>query len=167
MKEGFGLIEVLVATAIIGVTFFALVGTARLASVAVEDSVLNTRASFLLEEGIEVSKLLRDTGWNEHFNKRFTVGQTYYPVFTAGSNTWTLTASNPGLIDGLFTRTMTFTGVCRATGTDDIVGPEPCAGGNYSDPDARLVRATVSWARRGGMVRTQEAETYLINIFQN
>ncbi|RJQ37554.1 prepilin-type N-terminal cleavage/methylation domain-containing protein [Candidatus Parcubacteria bacterium] len=165
MKKGFGLVEVLVASAIIGITFFAIVGAVRLAAIAVEDATHESRAGFLLDEGIEVAKLWRDTSWSEFYQKRMTVGETYYLIFAAG--TWTIATVDPGPINGVFTRTLALADVCRDDVTADIVGAAPCSGGSTIDPGTRQVQISVSWNRRGTGTRTKTVSTYVANIFQN
>lgn len=142
-RTGFGLIEIVVAVAIISISFFALAGVSQIALRVVHKSTEETRANFLLEEGIEIVRLLRDETWTGNIDS-LSVSTVYYPVYNTGLNEWQLSTTNPGAIDGIFTRTISFANVYRRDSDDDIVdpaSPDP----KTVDGGTREVTITVSW----------------------
>lgn len=159
-QKGFGLIEIVVAAAIVSVSLFALIGVSRASFKAVDDSLMRRRAEFLAEEGIEAVKILRDNGWAASIDP-LTSGTTYYPSFNSSTNTWSFSTSDPGAIDGIFTRTIVFSDVYRKNSDQDIVdvlAPDP----KTFDPGTLLVLSDVAWENK-----TVEISTYVTNIFQN
>lgn len=159
-QKGFGLVEIVVASAIVSVSLFALIGASQASFKAVDDSLMRRRAEFLAEEGIEAVKILRDSGWAANIDP-LTSGTTYYPSFNSSTNTWALITTNPGAVDGIFTRTITFSDVYRKNSDQDIVdvaAPDP----KTLDPGTLLVVSTASWEGKEAEIRT-----YITNIFQN
>jgi len=79
LLSGFTIIEVLVACAIISISMFALMQTAQkgiqLSGVALKKS----QASFLLEEGAEAVKSIRDNNWTTISN--LSLSPTQYHLF--------------------------------------------------------------------------------------
>ena len=159
-NRGFGLVEIVVAAAIVSVSLFALIGASHASFRAIDDSLMKRRAEFLAEEGIEAIKILRDNGWAANIDPT-TSGTTYYPSFNSSTNTWSLTTSNPGAVDGIFTRTIIFSDVYRKNSDQDIVdvsAPDP----KTIDPETLLVTSNVSWENKNA-----EIKTYITDIFNN
>jgi len=161
-NKGFGLIEILVAAAIVGVAFTTLSGAVLSAFRVTDDDVLRIQAAFLAEEGLEIVRFLRDAGWEENIAGRES-GTSYYPVFLAVENAWTLAAEDPGPVDGIFSREIIFEEVYRRTSDDDIV---LVSDGAPKALDTGTVRATsrVTWAGRTGAGAT-ELSSYFTAIF--
>ncbi len=149
---GFGLLEVVVATAIIATALFAFSGTVRVAYRAAADASDRVRANFLMEEGFEAVKTIRDNGWTTI--KNLTLNQTYYLVFSGGQWSATTTANTT---DTVFTRSF----IVRSISRDASYNIAP-SGAN--DPDARKIELSVSWNERGRAL-TVSGVTYLENIF--
>jgi Tfp pilus assembly protein PilV len=163
--HGFGLVEIIIATAIIGATFFALAGVSQIAFRVVRQSTENARANFLLEEGLEAIRILRDTSWSANIASSTTAGITYYPTYSTTTDMWALSTTNPGAIDGFFTRAVNFNDVYRRNTDDDIVtatSTDP----KTLDAGTREVTITVSW-KIAIATSSVKLTTYITDIFQN
>jgi len=152
--HGFGLVEILVGTAIIITLIVSLIGVTRFVSRLAERSLAETKASFLLEEGIEAMRAVRDNGWIQNLAPLST-GTDYYLDYTGSG--WQLT-TNELFIDG-FERTIRFDTVFRDV-NDDI------AGSGTLDPNTRLVTVSVSWFERTATT-TRSLGMYITNIFND
>src|SRR6266568_1230003 len=98
---GFMMVEILVAISIMTVSILAAMEVAQKSINVSRQAFHTTQAAFLLEEGAEAVRIVRDSGWSNISS--LTIGTNYYPTFSA--NTWTL-STTPNTID-IFTRTMT------------------------------------------------------------
>lgn len=147
------MVEIIIATSII--TFFVLVAlnVAQKALVISRQSIHLAQASFLLEEGEEAVKILRDNNWTNISN--LNSDATYYPTFSGG--TWTLSGT-PNQV-GIFTRTVIVSTVNRDAGTADI------SLNGSDDPGTKLVTVSVSWLE-GGVITSRSLKFYIFNIFQ-
>src|SRR3990167_8741836 len=85
MSIGIGLIEAVAGVSIISIFIFSLMLASQLSQKIVGESVRNTQASFLLEEGVDAVKILRDTGWGSGIGN-LAVGTNYY--FSYNGTTW-------------------------------------------------------------------------------
>lgn len=153
---GFGVLEVLVASAVVSTALVSLFFVFALSQRAVLRASEKVRANFIAEEGLEVMRHLRDRSWSEHL-AGLAADTNYYLFFDTESSAWSITALNPGMIDGTFDRTVRVASVMRDIGSDDIV-----ESGGVIDPDTWKVTVTVLW---GG--RLVSAETYVGDIFDN
>ena len=156
--NGFGLIEVIVAVTIISLTVLALIATVRLAFRTVSDSSIQIQAGFLAEEAIEVIKILRNESWATNISPK-TVGTLYYPVFSTVTRAWTLTSTDPGPIDNVFSRTIVFGDTYRNTNQDITDSTTP---GAVIDLETKFVTARISW--ESGSLKI---DTYITNLFDN
>ena len=151
-NRGFMTVEVIVAIAIIVVAVLAAM-TVTQKSVSVSRQSLHvSQANFLLEEGAEVVRVLRDNAWSNISG--LTDGTSYYPTFSTGS--WTLSTTLSTV--GIFTRTITVASVNRDATSGDI----SVSGTN--DPGTKLITVTVSW-NEGGQVMSKTLSFYIMNIF--
>ena len=150
--RGFGLIEIIISITLISVSLFAFATVSRIAFRAVLESSDRQRGGFLLEEGFESIKTMRDDGWANISS--LTLDMSYHLIFSEG--TWSATISSQ-LIDGIFTRTFILREVFRDT-SDNI------ASSGTSDPDTRRMEIEVTWEERGDE-RTMSAVSYITNIF--
>ena len=155
-KQGFGLIEIVIAISIIGFLMFGLITTARISFAGVLANMERLQAIFLLEETLEAMRIMRDDGWAANIDP-LTLSAPYYLEFV--SDTWEATTT-PNLIDGTFTRIFTVTAVQRDA-NDDIV-----ASGGTIDTDTLQVDASVSWPARGEII-TISLSSYITNLFTN
>lgn len=152
---GMTVIEVLIACSIISISIFALMKTAekglRLSSYALSKS----QASFLLEEGAEAVKSIRDNDWTTISN--LNLDTPYYLYFDTNTKKWTMD-NNITSIDGIFSRIVTISSVGR-NGDDDIVDT-----GGTLDPGTKKVTVTVSWPLPSN-TNTKSISFYVANIF--
>lgn len=152
--KGFALVEVLIACAIVTVATFALVSAGQKGVTLSERALKQTQASYLLEEGAEAVKVVRDNSWATI--SALSVNTPYYLSFDTGTNTWSL-SETPSTIDGVFTRTVTFEAVTR-DGNDDI------AATGTVDARTRKVDIAVSWPASTGTL-TKTLTLYVADIF--
>lgn len=162
MKRGFGLVEIVIASAIISATIFSLVYVFVIATRLEAQASNKIRANFLAEEGLEVLRLLRDASWSSYLAPLNT-STTYYLSFNAAASAWSIVTTNPGQIDGLFSRKITLENVSRAPLTDDIEATYNAAN---DDPDTKKINVEVSWNERG-LASEIIVSTYLADIFDN
>ncbi len=149
---GFMTVEVLVAVSIITVSVLAATAVAQKAISVSRQALHFSQANFLLEEGAEATRIVRDNGWSGISS--LTAGTNYYPTFTGG--TWTLSASSNTV--GIFTRTVVITAVNRDNSTKDI------ASVGTNDAGTKLVTVTVSWVE-GTTTVTKTLAFYISDIF--
>ncbi len=159
-QRGISLIEVLVASAVITVSLAALTSLVQVSSRILSESVKKAQAQSLAGEGIEAVRIMRDAGWSVNVVLLAT-STPYYPVFSTTTSAWTLTATNPGAVDGVFTRTIVFHDVYRRVSDSDIVAstsPDTKA----IDVGTREVVSLVTWGSR-----SVSFSAYLSNLFSN
>jgi Tfp pilus assembly protein PilV len=152
-NSGFMVIEMLVAISIITVSILTAMTVAGKSVYISHQALHTTEAGFLLEEGAEAVRIVRDNDWTNISS--LSPNTNYYPIFY--DNTWTLSTIVPYPID-IFTRTVTIQNVNRNNTTGDIatVGTD--------DPGTKLITITVSWPE-GGTILSKTLQFYLTNIF--
>jgi Tfp pilus assembly protein PilV len=153
-KSGFLVIEVLVAVSIITACVLTAMAVAQKSIILSYRSVHTTQAGFLLEEGAEAVRILRDNNWSNIAN--LVPGTDYYLVFSG--NTWTLSTS-PNTV-GKFTRKINFSTVYRdaVSGNISLSGTE--------DTRSRFVNITVSW-NEGSKLLDKQLSFYIMDIFSS
>ncbi len=157
--KGFGLIEIVIATAVIGTALFSLSFVSILSdriNIAAGNEIV---AAFLAEEGLEGMRFLRDSGYQINLAS-LTPGVLYYVSFNKALLKWEISTTNPGMIDNLFTRVVGVENVER-NGSDDIV-----SGGGIVDPNTKKINVKVFWLERGDTASTT-LSIYLTNLFNN
>lgn len=150
--KGFGLIEIVVGAAVLTMV---MLGISNFYQQSLRVSGRTTQfiqASFILEEGVEAARILRDKDWSVFAGT--STGVDYYLIF-AGS-TWATTTTNT-FIDSTFERKIVFSDVYRDT-NDDI------AGSGTLDVNTKKITVTVSW-RNKSATTTKSIETYFTNLF--
>lgn len=152
---GFGMIEMIVgaavlSTSLLGISIFF---QATLQVGITTQSII--QGDYLLEEGVEAVKLLRDTGYANNILKLSTT-TVYYLVWNGTS--WATSTTNT-FIDGQFERKLTVTDVTR----DANYGI--AATGTY-DPNIKLINVSVAWSGSQGTT-TRSISTYVTNLFNN
>ncbi|HPS21417.1 MAG TPA: hypothetical protein PLO44_01255 [Candidatus Paceibacterota bacterium] len=151
-KLGFMLIEVLVAISIITASTLAAMAVAQKSIVLSYRSVNTAQASFLLEEGAEAIRILRDDSWANISS--LNTGTDYYLEFTGA--TWVLTTSSAQIDE--FTRKINIADVYR-----DAVSGNISESGNL-DAGTKLVTITVSW-NEGTNTVSKTLSLYITDIF--
>ncbi|MDO8555268.1 MAG: type II secretion system protein [bacterium] len=154
--KGFGLLEIVVAISIISFSLFSVMSAVIMALRVSEGSEKNIQAAYLLEEGVEVLRILRDTSWQNNI-ANITTGVNYYFIFN--NNAWQATTSATNLIDQTFERKFVLENVYR-NGNDDI------AQSGSLDNGTKKATVTVSWFTQKGTT-TQNTAIYLTNIFSD
>ena len=154
--KGFGLIEIVIASAVISVALISLSLVFVLANRLTMRATEQVRANFIAEEGIEVMRFLRDKSWSTHLES-LTAGVDYYISFNPATSAWSITTTNPGLIDQTFQRIIRVSAVQRDA-SDDIV-----TSGGSIDSDTFKITSIVSW----DIAESINVETYLSNIYEN
>ena len=122
---------------------------------AVQDRTDKVKALEFAQEGIEAVRSMRDGSFTDNISV-LTFGSTYYAVISGGK--WTLSASNPGVLSGKFTRTVVVNNVSRDI-NDNIV-----TAGGTNDPKTKKVVVTVSW---GNPAKTVQLIAYMADILKN
>jgi len=152
-KKAFGLVEVVIASALLTLI---VVGIQVVTQSALETSKKNlkeTKAAFLLTEGAEAMRILRDNAWSNV--STLSTSTSYYLTFSTSTNNWRATTS-PNTIDNAYTRTVAVSDIVR-DGSDNIA-----TSGTY-DSGTKKVSVNVSWQTLSGTT-TKSLELYLSNI---
>lgn len=152
-QKGGMMVEVLVAVAIITIAVLSATAVAQKSVAVSHQSTHNLQAAFLLEEGAEAVRVVRDDNWTNISN--LTSGTTYYPTFSGG--TWTL-STTVNTVD-FFTRTVVFTDVNRDSTSGDIV-----SSGGVPDAGTKFVTVTVAWME-GTNNLSKTLSFYITNLF--
>lgn len=155
MSGGIGLIEAVAGISLISVFIFSLMLASQLSQKIVGESVRNIQAYFLLEEGADAVKILRNSGWSSNIGN-LAPGMDYY--FDYNGTTWVSTTDNV-YIDGIFERKFSLNNVYRDANDDIAVS------GTLDDGTKRAA-VSVSWQGRTGTT-TKSASFYLTDLFSN
>lgn len=153
-KKGMGMVEVLIASAVMAVVLISIISVYN--SMA-ELSLKNTdvvQANFLLEEGAEALRIMRDTSWQRISTT--TLGTPYR--FYWDNTTWVATTSVV-LVDQ-FDRTFVFEPVYRDMNFNIVPS------GGTIDTGTRKATISVAWLRNGATT-TKSIETYVFNRLNN
>lgn len=153
-NRGFGLIEILVGSAILVTALWGISAYYQSSLQVSRTTAQIVQASYLLEEGIEVARFFRDTGWSNIGAPAD--GTVYYLAWSGTSFATSTTVTS--LVDGVFEQKLTFNDVYRDL-NDDIT-----ASGGTLDPNTKKVTVAVSWWDRTATT-TRSVATYFTNIF--
>lgn len=160
-KKGFTLLE-----AIIGLGIVVSILTGLLALYAKYVSAFSRTpnaivAQYLLEEGMEVVRMMRDNSWSNSLAKFSTTTPTRI-IFSTTTSAWATTTQNV-FVQGLFERTVSVADVRRDDVTKDIT---TSPSNSTFDSGTRLVTIQVSW-QDGPATTTKTLSGYLTNLFSN
>ena len=150
-QKGFGIIEVIVCIAIIMITFWSFTGIAKYCLKIQEQNRVKIEAVNLASEAIEVVRSIRNENWDNISS--LLLETKYYPIIS--ENEWTLTLSNPGVINGTYNRSITLERVYRDT-SDNI------SKSGIEDNQTMKIIALVEWNDRG-QTKQINLSTYLTN----
>ncbi len=152
--RGIGLIEVVVGLSVIFVSMVSVMTAYNFFLKVANNNTMVVKAEFLLEEGVEALRFIRDKSWNDFSN--IPTDTTYHLVFQEG--TWLATSTNL-YIDDFFERKFSINNVYRDSG-DDISET------GVLDDGSRKVIVSVSWFGAGA-TSTRSTSVYLTNLFDN
>lgn len=155
-EKGFSLLEVVIGLGILSFIIFGLFSVSELSLEIIYENTKNIQAAFLLEEGIEAIKVLRDSGWQSNIQP-LSPSTDYYLEFSGAI--WKSTTTDL-YIDNTFERKFVLSDVYRNT-DDDI------SDSGTLDSNAKKVTVYVSWFLPGTGTTTKNISTYLINLFKN
>lgn len=163
-SKGFTIVEVIVACAIISITTLALMSTAQKGIELSSRAVRQVQANYLLEEGAEAVKSIRDNNWGDITS--LTLNNQYSLFFNTNTNLWLLSSPPPipmgntpdYPIDSVFKREVVISPVYRDS-NDDISKT------GTLDNGTKKITVTVSWASSRGGVISKNLIFYLANIF--
>lgn len=159
MKSGFGLLEIVIASAVVGASIFSLSAVAVLSNRLQTQSIEKIRANFLAEEGIEAMRFLRDKGWDANLAD-LSPGTNYYLSFSTTTSVWSVGPVPLAYIDSIFERKISIEKVYRDL-NDNIVST-----GGAEDINSKKINITVLWNARGA-TSTAQLSTYLSDMFNN
>lgn len=152
-SKGAGLVEIVVGVGVFALVMAGLTSTYTLVLKAASSNTRLVKANFLLEEGVEAVRSMRDTSWSDVSS--LTPGGDYFLYFDGVS--WEATTI-PYLVDGTFDQRLTLEEVKRD------------GDGKISDTgavDNGTVKATVSvsWQHKGS-TSTKSISSYFVNLFE-
>lgn len=154
-NNGMALVEIVIGAAIISVGILAISSSySTYVSYALANQ-RNIQASYLLEEGLEVTSYFRDKSWTNI--SKLSTTTTYY-LSWSGSD-WATTTSAT-YVDSIFLRSLNITDVKR-----DVNDRIATTSGNY-DPNTKEITATVNYWQ-GHATTTKFISTYITNIYNN
>ena len=139
-----GLIELLVAIAIIGLVLTSLAGLGNFILKINQQNKKSVIATFLAQEAIEAVRAAKEENWS--LITGLTADAPYYPAKIGSPLKWVLTAGTETI--NSFTRQIAVSPVYRDV-NDDIV-----TSGGVLDPETKKITATVSWNDNGRNYQT-------------
>lgn len=146
------MVEVLMTISIITISVLGFMSVAQKSIYLSRQSTHTVQAGFLLEEGAEATRIIRDNGWNNISS--LTSGTNYYLSFNGA--TWTLSTTLNTV--GIFTRRITISNINRDNSTSDISST------GTDDPSTKLITVNVSWLE-GTTAVSKNLSFYISDIF--
>lgn len=156
-SRGVSILEILIASAIIGISVVGVITSLKVFLVFSLKNTEDAQSSILLEESLEVVQYLRDKGWDQNI-KDLVIDQDYY-IYWDGID-YSIT-DIPQLENGKFTRKIQFKEVMRDNSSDDIVTT-----GGYTDSGTKKVLVDISWQSHEGN-KNINSEFLIHNVYQN
>jgi len=152
-NKGISLLEVVIGTSILLSVMLAMMGAYSVFLRVTLQNTAKLQATLLLEEGVEVVRLLRDQSWNNTFGD-WNTGTTYGVL--KGESSWSVV---PGslYVNEDFERSFEVFNVMR-DGNDEVSVT------GTLDANTKMVVFSVSWATRLGTT-TKQMTSYFTNIF--
>lgn len=152
-KNGFGMIEIVVGASIISLLSFGMATATQVSLRLSSENSNNNKAVFLIEEGVEAVKIIRDGSWSNISS--LSTGTSYFLNFNG--TTWLSTTTN-AFIDGTFERKFQLDDVYRDADQDIVTS------GGTLDPGTKKLTVSVSWNFRNSTT-TKSVPTYITNMF--
>ena len=145
------MVEVLIVVSVITVSIIVALSVAQKSIYLARQSLSQAKVAFLLEEGAEAARIVRDNNWSNISS--LTLGTDYYLVFSGG--TWTLSVA-PSTV-GIFTRKVVFSPAYRDVNQN-------LASSGTPDSQTVLVTVSVSWIDSGKNL-SKTIQFYLTDLF--
>lgn len=158
-QKGIGLIEIIIAIAILSLAFFSIFQTSIFYLRAMGKIEKELKGGYLTQEAVEAVRSFRkEKTWSgPNGVNSLTAGANYFPQYTAGE--W-LMISGEETIDGIYTRRAVLDRVSRDA-NDDI---ESVFNPANEDINTRKITAETSWDSGAKKV---DLVTYITNIEGN
>ncbi|MEI7777604.1 MAG: hypothetical protein WCI52_03280 [bacterium] len=158
--KGFTILEV-----IIGASIMLLITTGILSSYvlylqASGSNMESIQSAFILEEGVEGMRSIRDAGWTANIVP-LTTGETYYLSWNSGLSIWQTTTTATST-DG-FVRKIILYPAYRDSNSNLVSSSTP---GAIVDVGTRQMNISTTWSYNGSL-NTKTIVTYISNIFNN
>ena len=153
-KKGFVLVEVVIATALISILALALVSVTQKSLQLSDRALKQAQAGYLLEEGAEAVKIIRDNNWTDIEN--LVIGTNYYLYYDTNTDLWSLSTTTNS-IDTMFTRTV----ISNSAYRDEL---DDLARSGTNDTGAREINVNVSWLTSSGVVN-KSLSFYVTDLF--
>lgn len=156
-SPGFGLIEIVLALAILTVAIPTVSELTASTIRSANQGRHRVEAAYLAAEALEAVRTLRSLGWTTNIATQ--------PSGTArcleiSGVSWTMTATSPCTLGGtVYTRTITFSDVYRDSS-------HFIAASGTLDPKTKRVTATVTWPQLGATL-SLALQTYITNYQNN
>lgn len=149
------MLELVVGVSVLSIALFSIAASVQLAMKAAQQNTDSIKANFLIEEGLEAVKTMRDRGWTNNIST-LASGTNYYLRYNNAK--WATTTANV-LIDGIFERKFILTGVYR-----DVNGNIASSGA--ADDGTKKITVYISW-RNKNSTTTEQMSAYIANLFKN
>lgn len=155
-NKGFSIIEILVATGIIGIALVSFMGLFNSYLKTSQNNEKNVQALNFAQEAIEAVRAVRDESWDNISN--LTMAAIYHPVQQGTPKKWTLTLGTE-TIDNFY-REIIFENGLRDENYNIV------ASGGTVDSDTKKVEVSVCWGNGINCVQTPHKVrivTYITN----
>jgi len=153
--QGITFVEILIASAVMLMLTGTIITTYISYMTAYRNTTHTITASYLLEEGVEAVKTIRDRSWEHEIAPLSTNGTHHHLSFSTTTLRWN-TTSTPEYSNDTFKRWFTLETVQRDS-NDDI------ASSGTIDDGSRKLTVTVAWPQ-GMSTSTKEITTYITDI---
>ena len=151
-NQGFGLIEIIIGAAIISVGIIAVSTSYTIYVQYAFSNERNVEATYVIEEGLEAMRFLRDKGWSTNIATL----STSIPYYLTFNGSYWATTTIPQYVDGQFLRSIDLDDVNRDANDQIAVS-------GTLDPNTKKITSTVSYFQ-GHATTTQSISTYISNI---
>lgn len=163
-KKGLSIIELIIAIFILGSVMVAFFEMAIFSYKILKQNKNKIKAAYWAEEGVEAVRSIRDKiSWSDDLDGKIGLGEvdtdTIYYLIISGDE-WQLTTVNPGPLEEMFQRKITFNYVSRDPANGDI---EDIYNPINDDGDSRKVNLEINWLE-GSQYENLILVTYITNF---
>ena len=156
ISRAFTIVEVVVVPAILLMVVLAVMNAFTAYVKTSKNSLDTVKASYILDEGVEVMKMFRDQSWDA----KIATVSVETPIRIFWNGTTFATTSSVSLIDNMFDRSIILSDVKRDDVTRDI------SSSGTVDVGTKKVTVSVSW-NSGSGTTTRFISAYITDIFSN